>query len=239
MTTNTAKLQTWWQQLKVQVTSWLILGFARSVTGLRGNWQGCQPSQQQTLYFANHASHGDFVLIWATIARHLRGNTRPVAGQDYWQASALRRFIGQEVFNALMISRKGEDNAQSPIELMAETLNAGDSLIMFPEGTRNTSDEPLLPLKSGLYHLACQCPQVRLVPVWIDNLHRVLPKGRFIPIPLACTVSYGEPIQLQEGENKEQFLARAAEAMLALRAEHERSASDNNSLAEEVNHEPV
>lgn len=210
----------WWQWLKVRLASWLIMGFARSVTGLRGNWHGCQPDEQQTLYFANHASHGDFVLIWATIPRFLRRKTRPVAGQDYWQASALRRFIGHDVFNALMISRKGETRTDNPVAQMAQTLESGDSLIMFPEGTRNTGEEPLLPLKSGLYHLANRCPQARLVPVWIDNLHRVLPKGRFIPVPLACTVTYGQPIQLLDGESKEDFLARAAAAMLELRPEH-------------------
>jgi 1-acyl-sn-glycerol-3-phosphate acyltransferase len=203
-----------------------ILTAARLLTGVRGHWQGAAPSAEQTLYFANHASHGDFVLLWATLPRELRAITRPVAGEDYWQASALRRFIGHDVFNALMIRRDGsgaDGDAANPVDQMAAALGAGDSLIMFPEGTRNTGDEVLLPLKSGLYHLARQCPQVRLVPVWIDNLKRVLPKGAMLPIPLACTVRYGAPIAPLPGEDKAAFLARARQAMLDLRPEYDRT----------------
>lgn len=110
---------------------------------------------------------------------------------------------------------------------MKEALDAGDSLIMFPEGTRNTGDEILLPLKSGLFHLARACPNVRLVPVWIENLKRVLPKGTLVPIPLACTVRYGAPISLAEGEDKNTFIARARTAMLDLRPEYDRIEQQN------------
>ena len=148
-----------------------------------------------------------------------------MAGQDYWEASPLRRFIGRDVFNALMIRRDGSapsGEAANPVDQMTEALRSGDSLIMFPEGTRNIGEEVLLPLKSGLYHLARACPQVRLVPVWIENLKRVLPKGTLVPIPLACTVRFGAPIRLEEGEDKVAFLARARTAMLDLRPEYDR-----------------
>ena len=210
------------------VSAWLIVLFAKLLTGVRAIWSGTGPKAEQTLYFANHTSHGDFVLLWATLPPDLRALTRPVAGQDYWDASALRRFIGRDVFNALMIRRDGSvapgsDAALNPVEQMTEALHAGDSLIMFPEGTRNIGEEVLLPLKSGLYHLARACPQVRLVPVWIENLKRVLPKGMLVPVPLACTVRYGTPIRLAEGEDKAAFIARARAAMLDLRPEYDRA----------------
>jgi 1-acyl-sn-glycerol-3-phosphate acyltransferase len=204
------------------VSAWLIVGIAKLLTGVRAVWSGSTPKAEQTLYFANHTSHGDFVLLWATLPPDLRALTRPVAGQDYWLASKLRRFIGEDVFNALMIRRDGSGEGANPVEQMTEALNSGDSLIMFPEGTRNTGDEILLPLKSGLYHLARACPQVRLVPVWIENLKRVLPKGTLVPIPLACSVRYGAPIVLGEGEDKASFIARARQAMLDLRPEYDR-----------------
>ena len=167
------------------------------------------------------------MLLWATLPPDLRALTRPVAGQDYWMASKVRQFIGADVFNALMIRRDGSaapgsEAAVNPVEQMTEALQAGDSLIMFPEGTRNIGEEVLLPLKSGLYHLARACPQVRLVPVWIENLKRVLPKGTLVPVPLACTVRYGAPIALAEGEDKAAFIARARAAMLDLRPEYDR-----------------
>lgn len=204
------------------VAAWLIVGIAKLLTGVRAIWSGTQPKAEQTLYFANHTSHGDFVLLWATLPADLRALTRPVAGQDYWLASRLRRFIGEEVFNALMIKRDGSAEGGDPVGQMAEALRAGDSLIMFPEGTRNVGDDVLLPLKSGLYHLARACPDVRLVPVWIENLKRVLPKGTLVPIPLACTVRYGAPVVLEAGEDKNSFIARARAAMLDLRPAYDR-----------------
>jgi 1-acyl-sn-glycerol-3-phosphate acyltransferase len=207
------------------VSAWSIVLAARLLTGVRAIWSGTTPKAEQTLYFANHTSHGDFVLLWATLPADLRALTRPVAGQDYWEASSLRRFIGADVFNALMIRRDGgtTTGVPNPVEQMTEALLSGDSLIMFPEGTRNTGDDILLPLKSGLFHLARACPQVRLVPVWIENLKRVLPKGALVPIPLACTVRYGTPLVLAEGEDKNAFIARARAAMLDLRPEYDKA----------------
>jgi 1-acyl-sn-glycerol-3-phosphate acyltransferase len=214
------------RKLAASASAWLIVLFAKLLTGVRAIWAGTSPKAEQTLYFANHTSHGDFVLLWATLPPDLRALTRPVAGQDYWDASALRRFIGHDVFNALMIRRDGSaanGAAPNPVEQMTQALQAGDSLIIFPEGTRNIGEEVLLPLKSGLYHLARACPQVRLVPVWIENLKRVLPKGTLVPIPLACTVRYGTPIQLAQEEDKAAFIARARAAMLELRPEYDKA----------------
>ena len=207
------------------VSAWSIVLAARLLTGVRAIWSGTTPKAEQTLYFANHTSHGDFVLVWATLPADLRALTRPVAGQDYWEASSMRRFIGADVFNALMIRRDGgtAGGAPNPVEQMTEALLSGDSLIMFPEGTRNTGDDTLLPLKSGLFHLARACPQVRLVPVWIENLKRVLPKGALVPIPLACTVRYGAPLVLAQDEDKNAFIARARGAMLDLRPEYDKA----------------
>ena len=204
------------------VAARLIIGAAGLLTGVRAIWSGTTPKAEQTLYFANHNSHVDFVLLWATLPPDLRAVTRPVAGQDYWMASKLRQFIGEDVFNALMIKRDGSEGGANPVEQMTEALHGGDSLIMFPEGTRNTTDEILLPLKSGLFHIARTCPQARLVPVWIENLKRVLPKGQLVPVPLACTVRYGAPLVLRPGEDKASFLARARQAMLDLRPEYDK-----------------
>ncbi|WP_436152477.1 lysophospholipid acyltransferase family protein [Bosea sp. LjRoot90] len=200
----------------ISLAGTLIVFFARFITAVRGRWDGVAPTDEQRIYFANHASHGDFVLIWTVLPRRMRFATRPVAGSDYWLKSGLRRFIGRDVFNAVLIDRDRESRASDPVTQMTEALDAGASLIVFPEGTRNTTDARLLPFKSGLFHLAQARPNVALVPVWIDNLNRVMPKGEFVPVPLICTVTFGAPIAIAETETKQEFLARAEAALLAL-----------------------
>jgi 1-acyl-sn-glycerol-3-phosphate acyltransferase len=200
----------------VSISGTLIILFARFVTAVRGRWDGVAPTGEQRIYFANHASHGDFVLIWTVLPRRLRFATRPVAGSDYWLASKMRRFIGRDVFNAVLIDRDRTSRTDDPIAQMTQALDQGASLIVFPEGTRNTTDTPLLPFKSGLFHLAKARPGVDLVPVWIDNLNRVMPKGEFVPIPLICTVTFGAALRVAEGETKQGFLARAETALRAM-----------------------
>ncbi len=204
-----------------RTTARAIIVFARLLTGMRANWQGCIPAAVQRVYFANHSSHGDFVLIWGCLPPDLRTVTRPVAGADYWERSPLRRFIGHDVFRALLIDRTRSDPGSDPVALMRAGLASGDSLILFPEGTRNTTDARLLPFKSGIYHLARACPEVQFVPVWIDNLNRVMPKGEVVPVPLLCTVTFGQPVLLTAEETKEAFLARCRDGLLALAPELE------------------
>ena len=193
-----------------------VAAFARVVTGVRGEWRGSAPDTERRIYFANHRSHADFVLIWTVLPGPLRRLTRPVAGADYWLKGRLRTFVGERVFRAVLIDRNQATRDADPIAIMAAALDQNTSLILFPEGTRNTSEEPLLPFKSGLYHLANARPDVELVPVWIENLNRVMPKGEFVPIPLLCTVTLGAPVVLGAGENKAAFLDRSRNALLAL-----------------------
>lgn len=190
--------------------------FARVVTAPRAIWVGNDPRPGPRIYFANHTSNGDFVLIWTVLPSILRARTRPVAALDYWLTSPLRAFIGRDVFRAVLIDRRPEARTEDPVTQMATALDEGSALILFPEGKRNASDTPLLPLKSGLYHLARQRPGVDLVPVWISNLNRVMPKGEIIPVPLICTVTFGPSLHLAEGEEKDAFLARASAALLSL-----------------------
>lgn len=202
-----------------------VLVFARFITAVRGRWEGIAPEEGQRVYFANHTSHGDFVLIWTVLPPHLRSRTRPVAGSDYWLKTKVRRFLGRDVFDAVLIDRDKETRDGDPVAQMAEALDAGSSLIVFPEGTRNMTEAALLPFKSGLYHLAKARPEVDLVPAWIDNLNRVMPKGEFVPVPLICTVTFGAPLRLAEAEAKADFLARAEAALLALSPKAEKASA--------------
>ncbi|MCR4268801.1 1-acyl-sn-glycerol-3-phosphate acyltransferase [Nitratireductor sp. ZSWI3] len=199
-----------------RVAAAAITLFARFITAVRGDWRGIEPVPRQRVYFANHVSHGDFILLWTVLPPRMRRQTRPVAGADYWLKSPIRRFIGRDVFNAVLIDRNRESRTDDPIAQMAEALDGGASLIVFPEGTRNETDAALLPFKSGIYNLARARPSVDLVPVWIDNLNRVMPKGEFVPVPLICTVTFGAPLHVGADETREAFLARAREALFSL-----------------------
>ena len=207
----------------------LIIGFVRLLTGAQAFWRSGRPNAAQRIFFANHASHGDFVLLWASLPTWLRRRTRPVAGADYWNKSQLRRFIGGRVFRAVLIDRERKTSPSAavspdPIEQMVAALAGGDSLILFPEGTRNTTDAVLLPFKSGLFHLATQYPRAELVPVWINNLARVMPKGQLLP---------SSSSRLPRSSCTTSSLARARAAMLALRPDmHDDDAPDNTATSE-------
>lgn len=194
----------------------LLLAFvARLITGAQGHWIGSAPKAEQRIYFANHQSHLDWLLIWAALPGELRAVTRPIAARDYWTSSRLRHWLTREVFNAVYVDRLRTDD-QDPLEPLAQALERGDSLVLFPEGTRSNKGDPQA-FKSGLYHLAEKFPAVTLVPAWIDNVQRVMPKGEVIPVPILCTVAFGAPIALQPGEDKRVFLGRARAAVIALR----------------------
>jgi len=198
------------------LTGRAISSFARLLTGARAIWKGCAPAPVQRIYYANHTSHGDFVLLWASLPPYLRKRARPVAGADYWNSSPLRRWLIHEAFRGVVIDRNRTEGGPDPIAQMTDALDDGDSLILFPEGTRNMTDELLLPFKSGIFRLASARPHVECVPVWIENLNRVLPKGEFVPIPLICTLTFGAPVRFTDGEDRERFLTRARDALVVL-----------------------
>lgn len=198
-----------------QAMGLVLLGIVRILTGAQARWYGCPPKAEQRIYFANHQSHGDLVMIWAALPEELRSITRPIAARDYWTKTRFRQWITTAVFNAVYVERERKDG-EDPLQPLAEALEHGDSLIIFPEGTRGNAEEPQ-PFKAGLYNLALRFPGVVLVPAWIDNIQRVMPKGEVVPVPILCSVTFGAPVALAPGEDRKDFLERARRAVLELR----------------------
>jgi 1-acyl-sn-glycerol-3-phosphate acyltransferase len=201
----------------------VIAAVARGISGVQVRWQGCRPDVRQRIYFANHTSHLDFVVLWSALPGEVRARARPVAAKDYWE-SGMRAYLAQNVFRAVLVQRGAREStpeqaraeAAAMINRLADAMGETESLIFFPEGTRG-SGETLAPFRSGLYYLAKQRPDVELVPVYLENLYRILPKGEVLPVPLVSLLTFGEPMQLGDGEEKRAFLDRASAAVSALR----------------------
>jgi 1-acyl-sn-glycerol-3-phosphate acyltransferase len=193
-----------------------LLAFTtRFLTGGTPRWRGCLPELRQRIYFANHTSNLDFVLLWSALPTKLRRKTRPVGAHDYW-STPIRGYLAKNVFRAVLIERKRVNRTNNPLTPMLNALADGDSLIIFPEGTRLPGGE-LGEFKAGLHHLASARPDVELIPVFLDNLNRVLPKGEILPVPMLCSVHFGEPVPFDPAEPKPAFLTRARAAINALR----------------------
>ncbi|MFD1837264.1 lysophospholipid acyltransferase family protein [Paracidovorax cattleyae] len=287
-----------------KLMSLFLLGLVRLLTGSQARWYGCPPKAEQRIYFANHQSHADLVMIWAALPQELRSITRPIAAKDYWTKTPFRQWLTTAVFNAVYVDRVSGTPAQrpapeappqpaadtpggaplqaiteptqsvlptqpeppargplpaqgtlegflaqpapalaepaappadpaqparpdpealraalpgdDPLAPLVRALESGDSIVIFPEGTRGQGDEPQ-PFKSGLYRLAQMFPQVVLVPAWIHNVQRVMPKGEVVPVPILCSVTFGAPIELGAREERRAFLDRARRAVIALR----------------------
>ena len=237
-----------------KLMGFFLLGLVRVLTGSQARWYGCPPKAEQRIYFANHQSHADLVMIWAALPEELRSITRPIAARDYWTKTPFRQWITTAVFNAIYVERQAAtpptapaaavvaDSAQpggpdpaseappppspealraalpegDPLAPLVRALESGDSIIIFPEGTRGHGDDPQ-PFKSGLFRLAQMFPHVVLVPAWINNVQRVIPKGEVVPVPILCSVTFGAPIALEPGEERRPFLDRARRAVMALR----------------------
>jgi 1-acyl-sn-glycerol-3-phosphate acyltransferase len=188
-------------------SSALLVIIVKLLVGAYARWIGSEPSPKQRIYFANHSSHVDTLALWAALPMRLRYSTHPVAARDYW-GTGIKKYIATKALRAVLIDRAREKREANPLEPLIEVLKSGESLIIFPEGTRGREPLPA-PFKSGLFHLAEQFPTVELIPVYLENLHRSMPKGAVIPIPLTCTVRFGAPLQLAAQEPKAEFLERA------------------------------
>ena len=197
----------------------LVATLLRICAGAVARWEGCAPELRQRIYFANHTSNLDGPLLWASLPPALRSRTRLVAAHDYWSVGNFRPFLAQRVFQAVLIERKRPTQESNPLDIMLNAMGAECSLIIFPEGGRFSGPEPQA-FKGGLYHLAKRRPDIELVPVWMENLNRILPKGEIFPVPLLGTLTFGTPVHLEEGETKPAFLERARAAVIALRPSH-------------------
>ncbi len=189
---------------------------ARLLSGASARWIDSQPDTCQRVYFANHTSHLDAIVLWSALPQAVRLLTRPVAAKDYWTAGYIRRYMATEMFNAILIDRTEIKVHQSPVDMMIREIGQRYSLIVFPEGGRSDGRE-IGEFKSGLYYLCKRRPDLELIPVHIDNMNRILPRGQVLPVPLLSCITFGPPLWLEANEPKVEFLGRARDAVRRLK----------------------
>ena len=195
----------------------VIAVVVRLLTGASVCWAGCRPELRQRVYFGNHTSHVDSLLVWSALPPAIRVLTRPVGAGDYWGGPNPARRLLTRFFGAVLINRdcSGTAERERQVETLLNALGHRYSLILFPEGTRG--DGPgIAPFKSGLYYLSLRQPGLELMPVSLDNVRRILPKGEVLPVPMTCRVTFGSPMTLGAAEPKGAFLERAREAVRRL-----------------------
>jgi len=202
--------------MEANITGNILALIAKVLSGASVRWIDCQPDTCQRVYFANHTSHLDAIVIWSALPPEVRRLTRPVAAKDYWTAGPVRRYLSREVFNALLIDRTEIKVHQSPVDVMIREIGQSYSLIVFPEGGRNSGPD-VGEFKSGLYYLSKKRPDLELIPVYLDNMNRILPRGEVLPVPLLSCVTFGPPMWLERSEPKAQFLERARQAVRRLK----------------------
>ena len=202
--------------LDVSITGVMLAAAARLFSGARARWVNCEPDTCQRIYFANHTSHLDALVIWSALPHRVRALARPVAAKDYWERGIVRPYLAKNVFHALLIDRKKIKVHNSPVRMLLSAIGETYSLIIFPEGGRSL-DGTVRPFKSGLYYLCKKRPDLEAVPVYLDNMNRVLPRGEVLPVPLLSCITFGPPIFLEAGETKQSFSQRARQAVLALK----------------------
>ena len=153
-------------------------------------------ARQPFILIANHASHLDTLALLSLLPLADLRRVRPVAAADYFTRNRYVAWASRTFFNILPIARTRITAANHPVEQMKAALAAGDSLIVFPEGTRGGGGE-LQQFRPGLAHLLQEMPETPVIPAYLLNLGRSLPKGECIPVPLFAELRFGAPVKIQ------------------------------------------
>lgn len=202
---------------------------ARFLSGATVLWHDSQPDTCQRVYFANHTSHLDAVVIWAALPKHVRKLTRMVAAKDYWGKGWVKKYIAQKLFNAILIERENVSIKNTPVKIMIDEIENKYSIIIFPEGGRSETGS-LGAFKSGIYHLCKKRPDLELIPVYLNNMNSILPRGQTLPVPMLSRIVFGQPMWIETDETKNSFLERTRNAILKLKMleEHYEAENDEN-----------
>ncbi|MBF0505121.1 MAG: 1-acyl-sn-glycerol-3-phosphate acyltransferase [Candidatus Omnitrophica bacterium] len=186
--------------------------------GLRVRGREHWPLEHPFIVIANHTSHLDAAALLAFFPLKDLRRVRPVAAADYFNSNKCIAFFSRIFFNILPIARKNIGRHQNPLDGLREALEHKETLIIFPEGTRSSSGE-MGPFHTGIAHILKEFPQVPVIPVYMSNMYKALPKGEFILVPFICEVNIGKPLFLSG--TKDEIVQTLRDSVIKLKGEAE------------------
>jgi 1-acyl-sn-glycerol-3-phosphate acyltransferase len=142
---------------------------------------------------ANHNSHLDTMVLASLFPLKMLKKIRPVAAEDYFLRNRWLAWFALNIIRIIPLQRQGRNTKDDPLAGCSKAIEAGDILLLFPEGTRG-EPERLAAFKSGVAHLANRHPEVPVIPVFMQGLGKALPRGECLLVPVVCDVIVGEPI---------------------------------------------
>jgi 1-acyl-sn-glycerol-3-phosphate acyltransferase len=169
----------------------LVRPFTAWVIGFNVQGQENVAGRGRVILASNHNSHLDTLLILSSLGLRQALRVRPVAAEDYFGGSA--GLAARWLFNLVTVRRRRVTRKENPLERMAEALASGDSLLIFPEGTRGEPDR-LAAFKTGVGHLAARHPDIPVIPVFVHGSGRSMPRGASVPLPLWTSVTFAPPV---------------------------------------------
>ena len=151
------------------------------------------PDAGPAIVIANHNSHLDTLLLLSLFKTKLLHRLRPVAAADYFLKSGFSAWISLNLIGILPIRRDRKRGEKDPLNACYRALERGDILIIFPEGSRGAPEE-MSSFKTGIARIARQFPKVPIIPIYIQNAGRALPKGKKVPVPLVFSAIVGQAL---------------------------------------------
>lgn len=159
-------------------------------------------SKKPYVIIANHNSHVDTLSILSSLPLSQLGKTQPVAAKDYFARTLFVKVLSLTFVHPLFIDRKNRDMKEKTIEKMTRALQAGNNLIVFPEGSRDFSDE-VKKFKKGIVSVLKNVPEANFIPVYISSSKNVLPKGDAMVVPYNYKVIFGELMSIDKSKSDE------------------------------------
>jgi len=189
------------------------------VLGLNVRNQERLPQQGPAIVVANHNSHLDTFVLMSLFPLRRLNTLRPVAAADYFLRNPVLAWFTLNIVNMIPIERSAPGKLArdaDPLKECADALSRNEILLVFPEGTRGES-EALGRFKGGVARLKELHPEAPVIPVFLQGLGRVLPKGEIALVPVVVDVFVGATVAWTG--SRPDFTKAMEQAVAALAAE--------------------